>query len=283
MVRVFSFLSVLMATVIVQAKSFDTPEGPVVEVRRFIFDALTELESQDLNAEQRVGLLDAAIEQALMQLEPHSPVVEKLSLAAQGVDSKPASERLALVTAAAKEVLADLAFEPVAEAELPEGFPTYTPVGTIQLKQYPTYRMAAGTGFWTLFTHIKLNGIAMTAPVQMKYSRDGGDDWKASGMAFLYGDREIGSTGQQGKVTVLDQEKQAVVSLGVKGKRTPSVIADAQSRLQRWIDDGGKYQAAGDVRVMGYNSPYVPQDKQYFEVQIPLELAAEPAVEDGER
>ncbi len=31
-----------------------------------------------------------------------------------------------------------------------------------------------------------------------------------------------------------------------------------------------QYTAAGPLRVTGYNSPFVPRDKNFFEVQIPL-------------
>jgi len=37
-------------------------------------------------------------------------------------------------------------------------FPGYTPVGQIELKDYPEYRKASSSGaaeFWTLFMHIK--------------------------------------------------------------------------------------------------------------------------------
>ena len=62
------------------------------------------------------------------------------------------------------------------EAPLPDGFPTYTPVGEIEVKRYPAYRKAETTGgvaFWTLFQHIKTAGISMTAPVEMTYEKDG--------------------------------------------------------------------------------------------------------------
>ena len=31
-----------------------------------------------------------------------------------------------------------------------------------------------------------------------------------------------------------------------------------------------RYEQVGAVRVMGYNSPFVPRDRQFFEVQIPI-------------
>ena len=47
-------------------------------------------------------------------------------------------------------------FQPIKEAEMPKGFPGYTPVGQIEVKQYPAYRKASTSGlaeFWTLFQH----------------------------------------------------------------------------------------------------------------------------------
>ena len=63
-------------------------------------------------------------------------------------------------------------FHPIKEAEMPKGFPDYTPVGQIEVKHYPAYRRATASGmaeFWTLFKHIKQNHVAMTAPVEMDY------------------------------------------------------------------------------------------------------------------
>ena len=62
----------------------------------------------------------------------------------------------------------------IKEANLPAGWPDATPVGKVQIKEYPTYRAATvregqldGTGqgpmFRELFQHIKRNQIAMTA------------------------------------------------------------------------------------------------------------------------
>ena len=53
----------------------------------------------------------------------------------------------------------DAEFKPIKEAELPKGFPAYTPVGTIEVKQYPAARLVQAksggdSGFWKLFLHI---------------------------------------------------------------------------------------------------------------------------------
>ena len=85
-------------------------------------------------------------------------------------------------------------FKPVVEAPLPDGFPTYTPVGKIEVKQYPAYRKAETSGrvaFWTLFEHITSSGISMTAPVEMTYEKDGAPVGKERAMAFFMGRRTL--------------------------------------------------------------------------------------------
>jgi SOUL heme-binding protein len=168
----------------------------------------------------------------------------------------------------------DKEFRPTIEADMPEDFPSWTPVGEVRIKEYPAYRKAEadasrGRAFWSLFMHIKQNGVAMTAPVEMTY-----DDHQASRegrMAFLYGKADMGRIGTQGKVRVVDVPAIVVVSTGVRGARTEESIAKAQARVGTWlVDNRDRYSAAGPLRVMAYNSPFVPRDQNYFEVEIPI-------------
>ena len=130
-------------------------------------------------------------------------------------------------------------FSPILEADMPAGFPQYTPVGDIQIKRYPAYRKAEADAksrraFWTLFSHIKKNDIAMTAPVEMAYSdREGPSE---STMAFLYGRADMGRPGRQARVEVIDVAPMLVVSTGVRGSRTPDSVAKARARLEVWLD-----------------------------------------------
>ncbi len=166
------------------------------------------------------------------------------------------------------------AFRPIKEADMPKGFPDYTPVGTIEVKQYPAYRKASASGggsFWTLFQHIKSNDIAMTAPVEMTYSAESGERPREQKMAFLYGSTDLGSPGKDGAVEVADVPPMTVVSLGLRGARSESAFADARKKLDDWLAaNADRYQPAGPMRVMGYNSPFVPRDRQFWEVQIPI-------------
>ena len=165
-------------------------------------------------------------------------------------------------------------FKPIKEAEMPKGFPDYTPVGQIEVKQYPAYRKASTSGmaeFWTLFQHIKQNNVTMTAPVEMDYGDPRGAKSKERSMSFLYERPDQGSTGKQGSVEVIDVPAMTVVSIGCRGERTTAAIAEARDKLLKWLEEKkGDYVSAGPMRIMGYNSPFVPRDKNFFEVQIPV-------------
>ncbi len=203
-------ISVLTAVTVVAAgdgRKFDPPQGPALEVRIMLTDVLAKIEDSALEASEQIRLLSAAISEAVKELQPHSPVADSLSGALVDSSQQASDTRLALLKQVVSDVLADLQFEPIAEAGLPKGFPTYTSVGTIEVKEYPEYRMAAGPGFWTLFMHIQSNGIAMTAPVEMTYEASGAGEVKEAGMAFLYGDQSIGQPGRSGTVEVIDHKR----------------------------------------------------------------------------
>ena len=166
------------------------------------------------------------------------------------------------------------------EAKLPEGWPPLTPVGEVQVKQYPAYRQAIviddeGQGsqnamFRDLFNHIKTNDIAMTAPVDMGY-RDDGDQPTMRSMSFLYDVPERGPVGEQGAVTVHDVPAMQVASIGVRGRYNDKQFVKAHQRLRFWLDGQTTYRAAGPPRFLGYNSPFVPFFWRYGEVQVPVE------------
>lgn len=166
------------------------------------------------------------------------------------------------------------AFRPIKEAELPEGFPGYTPVGTIEVKQYPAMRKAAADGsnrFWALFRHIKANNVAMTAPVEMRMGDAKAPTGREESMAFFYERADQGTPGAAGGVTVVDDEALTVVSIGCRGRRTAESVEKARRQLLEWIDArSDQYEIAGPLRVMGYNSPFVPANRQFYEVQIPV-------------
>jgi hypothetical protein len=48
-------------------------------------------------------------------------------------------------------------------------------------------------------------------------------------------------------------------------------VTKASSLLKAWLKNhADRYEASGDLRVLGYNSPMIPRNKRYFEVQIPV-------------
>ena len=180
------------------------------------------------------------------------------------------------------------------EAALPEGYPAPTPPGALEIKTYPSVRRAqvsgeggmnpsAGQGFFPLFNHIKKNDIAMTAPVEMIYAGEHlpepqgdslethtnheGDSWT---MSFLYRTSDLGPTGMDGRVEIIDAEPVTVLSLGVRGWLSEASTIAGVTRLTAWIESSGHYEIAGHARTMGYNGPYVPRDIQWWEIQIPI-------------
>jgi hypothetical protein len=179
---------------------------------------------------------------------------------------------------ALREAREILTFRPVIEAPTPQGFPKWTPVGEIRVQRYPKYRaartkMSSGevSAFWTLFSHIESKTIEMTAPVEMSYEQSASNEPCETNMAFLYANTEVGQTGPAGSVTVGDVPPATFVSIGVHGETTPEAVAAAAALLKGWLaDHADRYQASGDLRVLGYNSPMIPRNKRYFEVQIPV-------------
>jgi effector-binding domain-containing protein len=167
-------------------------------------------------------------------------------------------------------------FQPIKEAEMPGGFPGYTPVGQIEVKHYPAYRKAstAGAGeFWALFGHIKKNGVEMTAPVEVDYGDPLAENPADRSMSFLYPSAATGSTGKQGRVEVSDVPAMSVVSIGCRGRQMTEAIAAARQKLLDYLAERkDQYTISGSMRVMGYNSPFVPRDKNFFEVQIPVKF-----------
>lgn len=198
------------------------------------------------------------------------------------IDVVDAPRALKVAEATARDFAKDLAFEPRIEAPLPAGFPAPTPVGELQVKHYPTYRMGqtdasqtrANGAFWTLFQHIESNEIAMTAPVEMTME-PAGERVRETKMAFLYRSTEQGQLGEQGRVQVVDVPAMAVLSLGCRGDTNYRTVAKLRQHLDAWIAKNPEWKASGDLRVMGYNSPMVPWNQRYFEIEIPIERVAQ--------
>ena len=175
----------------------------------------------------------------------------------------------------------------VPEASLPEGFPPPGPVDEIIVKTYPAHRLArvraegGGNGmFMKLFRHIERNDIKMTAPVEMSWQEPpaAGPRLEAVGkepeaMAFLYGKPTIGAVGadpEDAQVVIEDVPEIKVVSIGLRGGYEKATFDRGAKRLVAWLAEHPECRAAGGLRTLAYNSPFVPNLAKYSEVQIPI-------------
>ncbi len=170
---------------------------------------------------------------------------------------------------------------------LPEGYPAPTAPGAFEVKEYPVVRRAQVSGemsvdlgknggFWVLFRHIKSNKIAMTSPVEMDYhgwseDKNNPDSWT---MAFLYRSSDLGPTGQDGRVEIVDSEPMTVISLGLRGAYNMSNYRQALTKLNEWLAENPQWQPAGPPRSLAYNGPDVRSFKRWSELQIPLKPAS---------
>ena len=165
----------------------------------------------------------------------------------------------------------------VSEAQRPEGWPKITPVGEVELKERPAFRLAvaeasSGSGgegrlFGTLFRHIQDRDIPMTAPVTMTRSPQG----QMESMGFLYENLEVGSVGDAGGAEVQDRPSATVVSTGLRGGYSASSYAKGLARLQSFLEERTALEPMGEPIYMGYNSPFVPGFLKYAELQIEVE------------
>ncbi len=158
------------------------------------------------------------------------------------------------------------------EAPVPEGFPAPGPVGEVRIKDYPRYRAARVAGgmsaFWTLFGHIQKRDIAMTAPVEMSMAEKDGD-FSMTDMAFLYGAPDMGEKGRDGRVEVVDLGPARVASFGFFGQPTAERVREARRAIEERIERDG-LAPAGTWRLLGYNSPMVPETRRFYEIQVPV-------------
>jgi len=163
-------------------------------------------------------------------------------------------------------------WKPRMEAPLPERFPAPGPVGRVVAKEYPRYRAAQAPGgmgaFWTLFNHIRTNRIEMTAPVEMTMEESNGA-FATTQMAFLYESPVQGEAGKQGTVEVADLPPARVLSFGLRGPLGKDKLAAAKKAVEeRAAEEGLSF--AGGWRLMGYNSPMIPETERFYELQRPL-------------
>ena len=175
------------------------------------------------------------------------------------------------------------------EAPLPEGYPAPTPPGMIELKTYPSVRRAEysakgssnlgmNVGFWPLFNHIKSREIAMTSPVEMDYKpagertplapmQDTEGSWT---MSFLYRKADLGPTGADGRIKVVDTPEITVLSIGMRGAYGMGTVNSGMDALSKWLAAQSQWEAIGDPRGLNYNGPQVSMKNKWSEVQVPV-------------
>jgi hypothetical protein len=244
-----------------------------------LIEASLQRSAQEMDAAEQIADSQRTSNQVLMLCTTNLAVIQVLKEAmSKAADVSDKQQAAKLMQDALREANATLSFKPLIEAPLPEGFPEPTPVGEIQIKKYPAYRLArtqvAGAesgAFWTLFTHIKKQDIAMTAPVEMTYGEAGKNKLQAEKMAFLYRSTKQGKAGTDEKVEVIDVPATMALSLGMRGDLTQARLAEAKAHLDIWLKEHAKeYEANGQLRVMGYNSPFVAANKRFTEVEVPV-------------
>ena len=190
-------------------------------------------------------------------------------------DGKSSAPSMSLKEAKSKvdEIAEQLAFQPKFESDIPEHFATPTPVGEIEIKKYKSYRMAktpssGRTAFFRLFNHIKKNDIEMTSPVQMTYDGDG-DELAETEMAFLYPDSATEGSTEENEVEVIDTEPTTVISMGMRGRPSADEVEKSATILRNASDRFPiRNKLKDEVRLLGYNSPSVPAEDQFYEVQV---------------
>jgi hypothetical protein len=266
-IRVFAAAWVLCA---VPSMHADAPRAKTMtsaEALELTLDSLRRSETQD--AANQIRLARQAIA-ALRERYPENIAVAEI-LAPLATSEDAAALRKGLW-----DIAGLLSFVPNQEAPLPEGFPGYSMLGEIVVKQYPAYRRATTqnwnetASFFTLFAHIQKENIAMTAPVEMNLN--GGAKRNADAMSFLYRTKELGKTGAADVpgVKVVDMPAMTVVSVAMKDRPTAALVDRYEKAMRAWVQTHRPNDSAqlGAPRILGYNSPQ--SRKQYWDLQLPL-------------
>lgn len=274
-------LALIVAMMIAAARILqaDLPTKAGTETVALIDKALADAKPQ--STENRLATLQAATK-AVMEARPNNWLI---STKLQTVLDQPetnANKQVKSLQTALSESATILNFRMKKEADLPAGFPEPCALGEIQLKHYPSYRLARAASkkdnaFFTLFNHIKSNKIEMTAPVEMRYD-EADQKYQQIDMAFLYGAPDWGKLGDAGKgVIVEDIPAMSTVAIGLTGDFDPNA-SDYIEALETWLArNASDYERDGKVRVMGYNSPFVWKSQRFFEIEIPVKKRARAA------
>ncbi len=171
-------------------------------------------------------------------------------------------------------------------APLPEGFPSPTADGEIEIKHYPAYRAAtvqttgelasaSSRGFSPLFRHISSNDISMTAPVETRYPTatlqpDAATAGEAD-VSFLYRSLDVVPKEIAQDVRVEETAPMTVVSIGTRGGYDYEIYRRGIEQLQAWLAMHPEYDVVGSPRRFFYDGPYVPDGLKRSDIQVPVQ------------
>jgi hypothetical protein len=171
-------------------------------------------------------------------------------------------------------------------APLPDGFPSPTAAGAIEVKHYPAYRagtyryqgqlsQAANAAFEPLYRHISSNHIAMTAPVETRYplltlQESSPNETGQAEVSFLYRNPAVQPQQVAPGITLENHPPMTVVSIGVRGAYTFASYQQNLERLRDWLAQHPNYTIAGSPRRFFYDSPFIPDALKRSEVQVPI-------------
>jgi hypothetical protein len=89
-------------------------------------------------------------------------------------------------------------------------------------------------------------------------------------MSFLYRTVNLGPTGEDGRVKVVDNPELTVVSIGMRGQYGMGAVNAGLEELTKWFDGQSDWEPCGDPRGLNYNGPQVPVKSKWSEVQVPV-------------
>jgi len=169
------------------------------------------------------------------------------------------------------------------EGPLPDGFPPPSEVGQIVEKIYPlcrTYSAEGSDAFMRCFTYLTKHKHEMTAPVIMDYKRRepsekpkaiaNFDAMDINRMHFVLERPVLDEPKNEGAVVVADMPTMRVLSIAFQGQLSADTREQAEKKLAAKIESRKDLTVVGPYRVLGYNSPFVPKDKAFWEIQVPI-------------
>ena len=162
----------------------------------------------------------------------------------------------------------------ISESALPKGWPQPGPYFKVIKKKYPKYKAAYTNGskkaftFTRLLRHIKKQGIPMTSPVEMEIESKG-TSLKMKKMGFLYQNKKVQASSIHKKVYEVEVPAQKLISYTWQGCDCEKKQKHAKKELKTYAQVSGI--KLSNFRLLGYNSPSIPDDQQTWEMQASID------------